>query len=121
MARSPAKGTTTSQHAAGTASNTLVGFAAVTRARFAVVGAVRLAPLPRTHVGSVQTLFINAACSFGAYWETLFRSQKTLATTITQHHSARMTLWGNLSPTCPWNRFSASAAAAATSTTTTST
>ena len=121
MVRSPAKGTTTSQHAAGTAGNALVGFSAVTRARLAVVGAVRLAPLACTHVGSVQTLFINAACSFGAYRKTLFRSQKALATTIAQHHSARMTLGGNLSPTRPWNGFSAAAAATTTSTTTTST
>ena len=93
--------THTAEHTVRLASDTSVHTTTMSRARLTLVGRPALAPLTRTDVRRVHTLRVYTARALSANRETLLRTQKTLLTTLTEHNSARVTLRGNLPPTCP--------------------
>ena len=120
--RTPApttESTPASQHGSGTTSDSTIDSLGMAWTRATLVRAALFSPLPSSNIGRIKTLFVNFTSSLGTHWETLSRAQETLAPTLTKHYCTSMPLWGNLSPSFPWNTATAATAATFTSPSTT--
>lgn len=89
------------EHAASGTRNLSVYSTGMTRSGFTTIGSARLPPLTCTNVCGPKPLLADVTRILLAYWEALFRAQKTLAATITLHDGALMTLWGLFCPAGP--------------------